>query len=182
MARIPDLDPESFTFRQRQVYDEIAGPRGGVVAGPFAIWLRNLDLAERANKLGNVLRREGKLDRRLFELMVLVVARHWTAQYEWHAHEKHARTCGLAEDVIEAIRHRRQPAFAKDDERLIYEATTQLLEAKRIEQSTYDRLIALLGQDVVIEYVSACGFYTMVAMVLVAFEAPVPGGKNPLPA
>ena len=181
MARIPDLDPDQLTFHQRRIYEEIAGPRGGVVAGPFAIWMRNPELADRANQFGNILRREGKLDKRLFELMVLVIARHWTAQYEWHAHEKHARTCGVADDVIEAIRAGRRPTFARDDEELIYNATVELLEQKKLSQPTYDRLVALLGQDQLIEFVTSAGFYTMVAMVLVGFDAPVPGGKLPLP-
>jgi hypothetical protein len=32
-----------------------------------------------------------------------------------------------------------------------------------------------------IEFVTAIGFYTMVAVTLNAFDAPVPGGKAPLP-
>lgn len=44
----------------------------------------------------------------------------------------------------------------------------------------YDRLIAQFGEPLVIELVSAAGFYVMVAMMLVAFDAPVPDGTRPL--
>ena len=182
MPRIKDLDLAKLSGRQKQVADEIAGPRGGVVRGPFAIWVgSNPELADRANRLGNALRSDGKLDKRLFELMVLVVARHWGAQYEWWVHAKHGVEAGLSQAVIDAIAERRPPRFEREDEELIFTATTQLVEHKKISQPVYDRLISLLGEPLVIEFVTAAGFYTMVAMVLVAFEAPVPGGAKPLP-
>jgi alkylhydroperoxidase family enzyme len=104
------------------------------VRGPFAIWLRNPKLADAADKFGTTLR-NGDLDQRLFEIMVLVVARHWSAQYEWFAHERHARECGISPDVIEAIRHRRKPTFERDDERLVYELVTEMNETRTLSQT-----------------------------------------------
>ena len=181
MSRIKPLDQAALGERQRQVYAEIAGPRGGVVRGPFAIWLAsNPELADRANRLGNALRSEGRLDKRLFELMVLVIARHWTAQYEWWVHAAHGREVGLSAAVISAIAERRPPKFDKPDEELVFTAITQLVEQKKISQPVYDRLIAAFGEPLVIELISAAGFYAMVAMMLVAFEAPVPDATKPL--
>ena len=70
MARVPDVSPAEMTAEQKRVSQEIAGARGGVVRGPFAIWLRNPELADHANQFGNAFRLTGKLDKRLFELMV----------------------------------------------------------------------------------------------------------------
>ena len=181
MARVPALKPEEMNAEQQRIYEEIGAARGGVIAGPFAIWLRNATVADGANKFGNALRLGGKLDKRLFELMVLVVARHWSAQYEWHAHEDAALKAGLSQDVIEAIRARRMPSFGRDDERLIYDTITELNESKLLSQPSYDRAVASLGLDLMIELITAAGFYTMVAMMLNSFDAPVPGGKRPLP-
>ena len=181
MSRIEPLEQDKLSERQAQVYGEIAGPRGGVVRGPFAIWLGcNPELADRANRLGNALRSEGRLDKRLFELMVLVIARHWTAQYEWWVHAQHGREAGLSDAVIHAIAERRPPKFEKADEELVFTAVTQLVEHKKISKPVYDTLIATFGEPLVIELVSAAGFYAMVAMMLVAFEAPVPDGSRPL--
>jgi len=71
---------------------EPASARSGVVRGSFAIWLRKPELADASNRFGNVLRLHDKLDKRILELMVLVIARHWSAQYEWFAHEERTRT------------------------------------------------------------------------------------------
>ena len=87
----------------------------------------------------------------------------------------------FAPDVVEAIRHRRMPEFTREDERLIYDLVTELNETKTLSQATYDRAVAMLGLDLVIELISSIGFYTMVAIMLNGFDAPVPGGERPLP-
>lgn len=169
------------TAEQKRVYQEIGGARGGLVRGPFVIWLRNPKVADLANQLGNSLRLRGKLDKRLFELMVLIVARHWSAQYEWFAHEKAALKAGIPQAVVDAIRERREPKFAREDERLVYDTITELNEARTLSQAAYERALAALGLDLLIELITAAGFYTMVAMMLNAFDSPVPGGEHPLP-
>jgi 4-carboxymuconolactone decarboxylase len=170
MARVPDVSLEEMTAEQRRVYQEIGGARGGVVRGPFAIWLRNPQLADQANQFG----------KRLFELMVLVVARHWSAQYEWFVHEKHGLEAGLTPAVVDAIRTRLTPEFSREDERVVYDTITELNETRTLSQPAYDRALAALGLDLLIELIAAAGFYTMVAMTLNAFDAPVPGGHRPL--
>ena len=180
MARVEDLKPESLTPEQKAIHDRIAGSRGGTVRGPFAIWLRNPAVADAADKFGTILRR-GKLDQRLFELMVLLVARHWSAQYEWFAHVRHAREIGIPEPVIEALRNGREPELARDDEKLIYDLVTEMNQTRTLSQPTYDRAVAMLGLDLVIELITSLGFYTMVAIMLNGFDAPVPGGARPLP-
>ena len=182
MGRVPDIPAAELTQEQKRIQEEIAGPRGGVVRGPFAIWLRLPDLADSASRLGNALRLNGKLEKRLFELAVLITARHWTAQYEWFVHEEAGIKAGLSREVVEAIRLRQHPPFVRDDEALVYSVVTEIYETGTLSQSTYDRALAGLGCDLLIELVAAAGFYTMVAITLNAFDVPVPGGEMPLRA
>jgi 4-carboxymuconolactone decarboxylase len=181
MSRLPALTPDQLSPEQKRLHDEIAGPRGGSVGGPFAMWLRIPRIAEAANRMGNSLRLEGKLDRRLFELAILVIARHWSAQYEWFVHETAALKAGLSREVVEALRHRKVPRFPRDDEQLVYELVSELQETRTLSQVSFDRALAALGPDLLIELVSVIGFYTTAAMMINAFEAPVPGGARPLP-
>src|SRR5437660_12273785 len=90
MARVESLRDEAPTADQQRIARDIASTRSRV-GGPFAIWLRMPAIADAANRLGTALRHQSKIDRRLFELMVLVIARHWDAQYEWYVHAKQAR-------------------------------------------------------------------------------------------
>jgi 4-carboxymuconolactone decarboxylase len=181
MSRVPDLAPADMTSEQRRIHDEIASKRHGNVRGPFAIWLRTPAIADRANQFGNAIRVAGKLDKRLFELMVLIVARHWSAQYEWFAHQDQALKEGVSPAVVEAIRHGGRPDFSRADEQLIYDLVSELNARKVLGRATYERGVGHFGLDLFIELVTAIGFYTMVAMMLNAFDAPVPGGGRPLP-
>jgi 4-carboxymuconolactone decarboxylase len=165
---------------QKALYEKIAGTRQGVVRGPFAIWLRTPPIAQGADQLGNAVRLQGKLDPQLFEFVILMVARHWTAQYEWFAHVAVAAQLGLSADLIEAIRTRRQPDFPDARFALIYDLINELHDKKRLSDEIYNAAVEAFGVDQVIEIIGTAGFYTLVAMTLNAFEAPVPDGSVPL--
>jgi 4-carboxymuconolactone decarboxylase len=169
---------EQLTPEQKALHAELGRTRKRV-SGPFAIWLRNPPLAEAANKLTLALRENGKLERRLYELIVLTVVRHWSARYAWAAHEDAARASGLSTEAIEAIRHRRKPDLKKGDERIVYDTVVELLERKPLSEASYDRLVKQFGLDLAIEIVSIAGLYSMVATVLNGFDVPTPNGERP---
>jgi 4-carboxymuconolactone decarboxylase len=87
---------------------------------------------------------------------------------------------GISPGIIEAIRERRAPDFTRDDERLVFEITTELNTTGSLSEATYKSGMTLFGEQVMVEVVSAVGFYAMVAMTLNAFAVQVPGGKDPL--
>lgn len=179
MARLDHLKAEQLTPEQQRIATEIASTRTRV-GGPFGIWLRTPAIADAANKLGQTLRRDGKLDKRLFELAVLLMVRDWGAQYAWTVHDAAGRAAGLSDDVIAAIRERRPPKFAKADEQLIYDVISELLKTKRVSDTTYRRAVDALGLELFIELIAVAGFYTMVAMTLNTFEVDTPDGGTPL--
>lgn len=182
MARIDTIPLDEMTPEQRRINDHIAGKRqSGVARGPFGIWLRMPALAEKAAAFGDHVRDELSIDRRLAELAILVVARHFTAQYEWFAHERHARRAGVADATIEAIRARREPRLADEAEEAVYALATELLRTQTVSDESYARARAALGEQGVIELTTTVGFYSMVAMMLVTFRVDVPEGADPLP-
>lgn len=180
-GRVPFLTADEQTPEQARLAAAIAGARSGTLGGPFAIWLRIPEIAERANHFSERIRLGSKIERRLFELMVIAVARNWTAQYEWHAHARQALQYGISAEVIEAIRLRRTPSFEREDERVVYDTVNELMQTKTLSPAAYDRALAAFGQELLIELVTAIGFYMMIAVVLNAFDAPIPGGETPLP-
>jgi 4-carboxymuconolactone decarboxylase len=179
MARLAEIDEAKLSSEQRRIYDEIRRVRGRV-RGPFAVWLRNAELAEYMLKLQDMFASRVKLERRLVQLMILVSARLASAQFAWFIHEPHARTLGIAPEVIDAIRERRTPDFARDDERLVYDVTLELSHSRTLSEATFKRSMDLLGEQRLVELVAAIGFYAMVGMTLNAFDVPVPDGLKPL--
>jgi 4-carboxymuconolactone decarboxylase len=112
--------------------------------------------------------------------MILVAARLATAQYAWFIHEPHALKFGIAPEIVQAIRERRTPGFTREDERLVYDITTELNTTRTLSEASFQRGMAMFGEQVMVELVSAIGFYVMVAMTLNAFAVSVPGDKEAL--
>lgn len=178
-VRVPPPAAEALSEEQRAIASAIAGSRGGV-GGPFALWLRIPEIARRANHFSERIRLQTTLDRRLFELMVTIVARTWSAPYEWSAHADAAVKCGVSPAVVEAIRQRRVPPFERDDERVVYDTVTELLQTRALATASYERALALFGTEGLIEFMTAVGWYTMIAVVLCAFDVPAPPGAAEL--
>ena len=180
MARLDPLPMEQLSPEQKALHAVRGGTRKGRVSGPFAIWLRNPPVADAANKLTLALREGGKVEKRLYELIVLIVTRYWSARYAWASHEAAAAAAGISPETIEAIRHRRKPDLKKDDERLVYETVTELLERGPLSQATYDQMLKQFGLDLTIEIFSIAGLYSMVSTVLNGFDVPPRiGGETP---
>jgi 4-carboxymuconolactone decarboxylase len=178
MARIDEVKREDLTPRQLKLYDGIMRTRPrGKLSGPFSVWINTPDIAEPADGLANCFRVNPKLDKRLIELIILLMCRNATVKYAWSVHEPLARQAGLTPETIDAIRTRRRPDFERDDERLIYELVTELLTTKTLSAATFDRATAAFGRDGVIEAVSCAGFYGMVGFVLNAFDVPPQSGE-----
>ena len=179
MPRLPKLDEAKLSPEQRKTYDEIKRLRGQV-RGPFAVWLRNAELAEHTLALQDLFASRVELERRLVQLMILVSARFANAQFAWLIHAPHALKLGISPDIVEAVRERRTPSFSRDDEHLVYDITMELNTTRSLSEANYNRGMAMFGEQKLVELVSAVGFYSMVAMTLNAFDVQVPGQKKPL--
>jgi 4-carboxymuconolactone decarboxylase len=181
MARAPELEREKLSSEQKRVHDEIAKriPHG-IVRGPFAVLLNAPALAEGALLAYSAIR-AARLERRLVELMILIVARFHSAQYEWFAHGPRALEAGIAAETVEAIRQRRTPALAREDERMVYDVVSELLATRRLSAASFERAHALLGTERLVELIAGAGFYTMLALTINGFDVDVPEGARPLP-
>jgi 4-carboxymuconolactone decarboxylase len=182
MARINPIPRQDMSEEQIRVNDEIAGVRSGDHArGPFAIWLRTPELAEKIGAFGIHLRTQSALPRRLFELAVLTTARTWTAQYEWYAHSQFVELAELDPAMVEEIRLGRKPAFTQADEEIIYDVVMEMSETRRLTDETYEKAVRILGEQTVVDLLTVIGYYTMIAVVLVGLEVDTPDGTTPLP-
>jgi 4-carboxymuconolactone decarboxylase len=180
MARLPAINPKKYTAEQAAVAKAItSGPRGEV-RGPFKMLMHNAKATDAVQRMGAYLRFGGTIDGRLRELAILVTARAWSAQYEWYAHAPIAQKEGLADPIIDAIAKNKTPRFKNKDERIVYNFTKELHAKHKVSKANYDAARKLLGNAGIVELIVLCGHYTVVSMVLNAFEVEIPGGKKPL--
>jgi 4-carboxymuconolactone decarboxylase len=171
-ARVAPLHDDEMDDEQRAVAREIAGARGGVLGGPFAIWIREPDVAKRINHLSARLRKGSGFEKRLVELLVLIVTRQWNAHYAFDAHARQALEEGIAPEVVEAIRAGTEPPIVRDDERLMYDLISEVTRTRALSDATYARGLAHFGETLMIELVTTAGLYTMIAMTLAVFDVP----------
>ena len=178
-SRFPPLSREAMTPAQRAVAEAIvAGPRGGL-RGPFQAWLRAPELAQRLQKLGEHLRFEGSVPRRLNELAILITARAWDAQFEWFAHHRLALEAGLDPAIAADIAEGRRPAALAPDEAAVYDFCTELRATRAVSDATLARALEHVGEQGVVELIAVSGYYYLVSMTLNVAEVPLPEGVAP---
>ncbi len=178
--RFPAIPPEQWTEEQKKVAATIAaGPRGEL-RGPFLALLRSPGLAQTVQQVGEYLRFKSPLDRRIAEMATLIAARHWTQQYEWQSHYKHAMKAGLSPAIAQAIAEGRRPQGMAADEEALHDLLTEVLHNHGVCDDTYGRAVRLFGEQGVIELIAVAGYYAMLAMILNVGRKALPAGQEPM--
>jgi 4-carboxymuconolactone decarboxylase len=177
MPRIPD---EQLTDAQRQAVADIqAGPRGAL-KGPYVAILRSPGLMAPTQRLGEYIRFHCTLDLRINEMAALMCARHWTQQFEWHAHVPHALKAGLDASVIDAIADGRRPASMREDEAVVFDFLGELFANRSVCDLTYGRARDCFGEEGLMDLLGVAGYYTMLAMIMNVARTAIPEG-DPVP-
>ena len=180
--RMPAIAPEQLTPAQKEAVQEFVSVRGPSVTGPFGPFvplLRSPELMVRAGAMGEYLRYRSALPPRLSEMVILLIARQWTQQYEWYTHEAPALKAGLSPAIIAAIAEGRRPAVMNEQEAVVYDLVDELTRNRSLSDTTYARAVKLLGERGVMDTTGIMGYYTLLAMVLNTAGAPLPNGQSP---
>ena len=178
--RMAEIPLDQMTPAQRTVADAImSGPRKRM-SGPFNAWLRSPELADRLQKVGEYVRFNTSLDKRLNEMAIIMTAQYWGSQYEWYAHAPLAIKAGLDPEIVAALGAGNKPEKMKDDEALVWEFTTQLRRDHGVNEAIYAKAVEKFGENGVIDLVAVNGYYDVVAMTLnVAHVSPPANAELP---
>jgi 4-carboxymuconolactone decarboxylase len=189
LTPLADMTPEQLAVAKAIM----TGPRAAVgspaaaagattLSSPFNVWNRSAELANNLQKVGEYVRFRTSLPARLNELAILIVSRTWSAQYEWFAHHRLAMIAGLDPAVADDLANFRVPAGMKEDEKVIYAFTTELLERHGVSDATYKRALDAFGERGVADLIAVAGYYGLVSMTVNVDRTPIPNnGKPPLP-
>lgn len=189
MVHFPKLTRADLTTdEQRALWDDIVdGPRRasmGVptaeLGGPFNAWLQIPSFGRIGSKMGERLRFGSLLDGRCRELVILTVGAHWRAEYEFWAHARMARTEGLPEPIIEALRTGAPPPCENDTQHLVHLVARDLLHTGRVGEELHDRATKALGYPKLTEVVALVGYYCLVSFTLNTADARLPEGESPI--
>ncbi len=179
-TRFPELTQETMTDEQRRVAEAIqSGPRGSGLRGPFNALLRSPELADAVQKVGEVIRFRNSIPARLNELAIIITGRKWMAQDQFYAHRQLGLKAGMRPEIADAVADGRRPEGMEPDEADVYDFATELLTFGEVSDAIYGRALARFGERGVIDLVGACGYYSLVSLVLNVAQVPLPPGETP---
>jgi 4-carboxymuconolactone decarboxylase len=143
--RLPTIPPAQYTPEQQQAASDFEAARHGKVFGPFEPLMHSPEVMTLSRSMGDYLRFKSSIGTTLSELVILIVAREWTQDFEWWYHYPIALKAGVPKDVADAIADGRRPAGMSADEEMIYDYTTELLKNKRVSDVTFNRAKDAVG-------------------------------------
>ncbi len=181
--RMPPIPPEEMTEAQKAAAAELFRTRKRPVFGPFVPLLRSPELMVAAKNMGEYLRYNSVLPLKISEFVILITARQWSQQLEWHIHCPIAIEAGVDPAVAGAVRDGRRPDSMSDDEALVWEFSMELHNNRSVSDATYGKVVARFGEQGAIDLAGINGYYSFLAMVMnTARTALPPGMEPPLPA
>jgi 4-carboxymuconolactone decarboxylase len=164
--RLPTLPPAAYTPEQKQAAADFEAARKTPVFGPFEPLMYSPQVMTLARSMGDYLRYKPSIGTTLSELAILVTAREWTQDYEWHVHAPIALKQGIKPAVVDAIADGRRPAGLSEDEEIVYDFCIELHRNKRVSDATFARADKRFGKPGVVDLTAIVGYYTLLAMQL----------------
>lgn len=178
-ARLPQIEANSLTPRQRALADEILKVSSVGLGGPYNALLRSPELGTRMFSLLDYLRFNTSVPRRLNEFAILVQARLWTSQVEWLAHYPLALKEGVAESTLADLKAGRRPPSMKDDEAAVYDLCMEVSTTHQVADATYARAAKVLTEQQLVDLLTLSGTYATLAAMMNTFEQELPAGITP---
>jgi len=178
-------DYEKLTPQQQAYVKSILdGPRSAI-SGPLGVMMVSPALGDLTQKAMAYARFSGQegfgiVPPKLNELAILVVAKHWSAEYVWNAHHNYGVRMGLPKELVEAIRVGAKPPAMEKDVEAVYTFATELVTTRAVSDATLQAAKAVLGGDRgVVDLVGTMGLYQISSMMVSVDQTPLGQGQKP---
>jgi 4-carboxymuconolactone decarboxylase len=176
---------DKLTPQQKKYAESIlSGPRNDI-SGPLGVMMVTPelgDLTQKAIAYSRFAGREGfsSVPPKLNELAILVVAKHWSAEYVWNAHHTAAVRLGITPEVVEAIRTGKRPAVMEKDVEAVYNFASEFMTRREVNDATLGVVKSVLGGDRgVVDLVGTMGLYQISSMMVALDQTPLGAGTKP---
>jgi len=174
------LKPE----QQAYVRSILSGPRASIT-GPLGVMMVSPTLGDFMQKATAYARFAGdpgfsSVSPKYNELAILVVAKHWSAEYVWNAHHAYGVRMGLPAELVEAIRTGGRPPRMDKELEAVYAFASEFITTRRVSDSTLQAAKAVLGGDRgVVDLVGTMGLYQVSSMMVALDETPLGRDTKP---
>jgi len=169
MARLPFVTRDQLSETDRGLFDQLEQQRGSV-SNVFRMTAHNPELLRRLLHFGDGLRHHTRLDARLRELAILLVASLTGCPYVFEHHQPLALKAGASpEQLAHLLDWETHPSFDAET-RAILRFAAETTQQVSVQQETFERLSTFLDAEQVVALTMNVGFYNMVVRFLMPLE------------
>jgi alkylhydroperoxidase family enzyme len=143
----------------------------GELLGPFGAMVTHPAVGGPMQELGAALRYEGCLAGATREVVICTVAAARDSAYEWYAHAAVARSVGVSEAALDAVRRGQTPEELADDARAARRLALALLAGQPITDELFTASRGSLSIEEIVEVVALVGYYRLLADLMKVFDA-----------
>jgi 4-carboxymuconolactone decarboxylase len=173
MNRLLEIPPEKLTPEQTTIFNQLVAGRGRIL-GPYKVWIHSPTVASGMEHIGTYLNKRGSLSPREVEIGILVIARHWDADYVRQAHIREGKRVGLSQETVEALVAGTDPKLTDPHERGVYDFAAALASGAKLPDAQFAKIEEVLGRKGIAEVLVLLGYYTSVALAMKVHEVPIP--------
>lgn len=173
MNRLLEVAPDQLTPEQSQVFEQLVAGRGRIL-GPYKIWIHSPRVAAGMEQIGTYLNKRGALTPREVEIGILVIARHWNADYVQTAHIREGKRVGLSDAIVDALVKGTEPPLTDPHERGVYKFAALLTGGAKLADAEFAEIEKAIGRNGIAEVLVLLGYYTSVALGMKIHQVPIP--------
>lgn len=153
-----------------EVAERIRLRRGGHLTPLDGMLLHSSPVADGWNNLLGAIRNSTILPAAIREAVILRVAELNGARYEWLAHEPVARTAGLTDVQLAALREGGDTSVLSPLQRAVLDYTDAMTRQVTVPDAVFDALREHFDDRRLVELTATVGTYNLVSRFLVALE------------
>jgi 4-carboxymuconolactone decarboxylase len=173
MNRTLEIAQDKLTPEQSQVFEQLVAGRGRIL-GPYKIWIHSPRVAAGMEQIGTFLNKRSTLSSREVEIGILVIARHWAADYVQNAHIREGKRVGLSDEVVDALVKGTEPPLTDPHERGVYKFASALTGGAKLSDAEFAEIETAIGRDGIAEVLVLLGYYTSVGLGMKIHQVPIP--------
>jgi 4-carboxymuconolactone decarboxylase len=127
-----------------------------------------------ATLLNHYLREESSLPKKIQELATLVTARELDCQHIWNAHAGSARKAGVRNELVDALRDRKEPPALAADEVAVVHYGREFFRTHRVSRGGLQAALEQFSRQGVIELGLVMANYSLLALLIISFDTDLP--------
>ena len=179
MSRIPLATRESVPENELAAYDWLVEKYGAMkIYGPGSVMAHVPQSYRQFEELRDYLLKNCSIPKQLQEIAMMVAARELDCQHMWNSHATYGRRAGVRGDLIDALREKRELTGLTPGEAAVVNCGREYFRAHQVSRGAFQAALEQFGIRGLVELTMIMGLYSMLAVVINAFDTDLPPTRS----